>query len=61
MEQDRQVLVDTIDESLRTSFYSRKDIAHQLKKMETDVVSGKISPYLAAKILLEKYYLKEEK
>ena len=61
MEQDQQVLIDTIDESLRTSFYSRKDIAHQLKKMETEVVSGKISPYLAAKILLEKYYSKEEK
>ena len=58
MEQDRQVLFDTIDESLKTSFYSRKDITHQLKKMETDVVAGKISPYVAAKELLEKYYQK---
>jgi len=56
MEQDRQVLFDTIDEFLKTSFYSRKDIANQLKKMETDVVAGKISPYSAAKELLEKYY-----
>jgi len=56
MEQDRQVLFDAIDESLKTSFYSRRDIVHQLKKMETDVVAGKISPYVAAKILLEKYY-----
>ena len=56
MEQDRQVLFDAIDESLKTGFYSRKDIIHQLKKMETDVVAGKISPYVAAKILLEKYY-----
>jgi LAO/AO transport system kinase len=61
MEQDQQVLIDTIDESLRTSFYSRKDNAQQLKKMEAEVISGKISPYLAAKILLEKYYSKEEK
>jgi len=60
MEQDRQVLFDTIDESLNTSFYSRKDIAHQLKKMETDVVAGKISPYAAAKVLLEKYHSKAE-
>ncbi len=56
MEQDRQVLIDTIEESLKSSFYSRKDIAHELKKMETDIVAGKISPYLAAKTLLEKYY-----
>ncbi len=56
MEQDRQVLIDTIEESLKSSFYSRKDIAHQLKQLETDVVAGKISPYLAAKTLLEKYY-----
>jgi LAO/AO transport system kinase len=56
MEQDRQVLFDAIDESIKNSFYSRKDIAHHLKKMETDVVAGKISPYVAAKELLEKYY-----
>ena len=56
MEQDRQVLFDAIDESIKSSFYSRKDIAHQLKKMETDVVAGKISPYSAAKELLEKYF-----
>ena len=56
MEQDRQVLFDTLDEALKSGFYSRKDIAHQLKKMEADVVAGKISPYTAAKELLEKYY-----
>ncbi len=56
MEQNRQVLFDAIDESIKSSFYSRKDLAHHLKKMETDVVAGKISPYIAAKELLEKYY-----
>lgn len=61
MEQDRQVLFDAIDESLKTRFYSRKDIAHLLKKMEVDVVAGKISPYVAAKELLEKYYSGKEK
>jgi len=56
MEQNRQVLFDAIDESIKSSFYSRKDIAHQLKKMETDVIAGKISPYSAAKELMEKYF-----
>ncbi len=60
MEQDRQVLFDTIDEALKTGFYSRKDIAHQLKKMESDVVAGKISPYLAAKELLEMHHSRKE-
>jgi len=61
MEQDRQVMIDTIEESLKSHFYSRKDIAHQLKNLEMDVVAGKISPYLAAKILLERYYSRDEK
>jgi LAO/AO transport system kinase len=56
MEQARQMLFDAIDESLKTSFYSCRDITHKLKKMETDVIAGKISPYSAAKELLEKYY-----
>ena len=56
MEQDRQVLFDSIEEALKSGFYSRKDIAHQLKKMETEVVAGRISPYVAAKELLEKYF-----
>lgn len=61
MEQDRQVLFDSIEESLKTSFYARKDIAHHLKKLEADVVAGKISPYVAAKMLLEKYYSGNER
>jgi LAO/AO transport system kinase len=56
MEQDRQVMFDAIDISIKSSFYSRRDISHELKKMETDVVAGRISPYVAAKMLLEKYY-----
>jgi len=59
MEQDRQVLFDTIDETLRSGFYFRKDIALLLKKLEADVVAGIISPYSAAKELLEKYYSRD--
>lgn len=58
MGQYRQVMTETIEESLKTSFYSRKDIAQQLKKLETEVVTGKISPYKAAKMLLDEYYSK---
>lgn len=56
MEQDRQVLIETIEESLKSSFYNRKDIAHELKRIEIEVIAGRISPYLAAKELLERYH-----
>jgi LAO/AO transport system kinase len=56
MEQNRQVLFDAIDESLKTSLYSRRDIVQHLKKMEAAVVAGKISPYIAARELLEMYH-----
>ncbi len=61
MEQYQQVLIDTIEESLKSHFYSHKDIAHHLNNLETDVVAGKINPYLAAKILLDRYYSRNEK
>jgi LAO/AO transport system kinase len=56
MEQNRQVLFETIEESLKTSFFSRKEISHQLKKIETAVINGKMNPYVAAQQLLEKYF-----
>jgi LAO/AO transport system kinase len=56
MNQDRQVLFDTVDEALKMNFYSQKDIAHELKRLEAEVVAGRLSPYSAAKDLLEKYY-----
>jgi LAO/AO transport system kinase len=56
MEQDRQVLFDTVEEALKTGFYSRKDIQRRLKKLEAEVTEGKISPYLAAKELLDMYH-----
>ncbi|MCX6244860.1 MAG: methylmalonyl Co-A mutase-associated GTPase MeaB [Bacteroidetes bacterium] len=56
IEQDRQVLFETIEASLKTSFFSRKEIAHQLKKMEAAVMDGKMNPYTAAQELLGKYF-----
>jgi len=56
MEQDRQVLFETIEESLKTNFFSRKEISHQLKKMETAVMEGKLNPYVAARQILENYF-----
>jgi len=60
-EQNRQVMFETIENALKANFYSRKDIHQLIKKMETDIVSQKINPYLAANQLIRKYFSKEEK
>ena len=59
MEQSRQVLYETIEESLKTHFFSRKDISHALSKMEQDIISGKTNPYVAGQELLKKYFSRE--
>jgi LAO/AO transport system kinase len=55
-EQNRQVMFDTIEEALRSNFYSRKEIHHLIKKMEGEIVEQKINPYLAANQLIRKYF-----
>jgi len=59
MEQTRQVLYETIEESLKSHFFSRKDISHALSKMEQDIISGKANPYVAGQELLKKYFSRE--
>jgi LAO/AO transport system kinase len=55
MEQNRQVFFESIEEALRSSFFNRKDISHQIKKAEAEIVSGKLNPYVAAQDLLSAY------
>ncbi len=60
LEQNRHVMFETIEEALKTNFYSMKDIHQLIKKMEADIVSHKINPYLAANQLIRKYFSKEK-
>lgn len=48
-------LTETINNSILTLFYNKPAIKELLIKLEKDVVNGKISPFKAAKILLDKY------
>ncbi|MGE0561766.1 MAG: methylmalonyl Co-A mutase-associated GTPase MeaB [Flavobacteriales bacterium] len=48
-------LAETINNSLLSLFYNNPTVKELLHNMEQDVVNGKISPFKAAKILLEKY------
>ena len=46
-------MYETIDEELKNRFYNNPKIAEKIKEIENLVLKGELSPYLAAKILLE--------
>jgi LAO/AO transport system kinase len=54
-EQNRQVMFETIEASVKAGFYARKDVHHLIKKMEAEVQSQKINPYLAAQEIIKRY------
>lgn len=56
MEQNKQILMESIEEGLKHHFFSRKDIIHELSCGEQKILEGKLNPYQAAQKLLEKYY-----
>ncbi len=56
MEQNKQILMETIEEGLKHHFFSRKDIAADLSSIEKDITKGRVNPYLAAQTLLERYF-----
>ena len=58
MEQNRQVLFDSIEEGLRTHFFSRKDITSLLPGIEKEITTGLMNPYAAAQNLLDSYFHK---
>jgi LAO/AO transport system kinase len=61
MEQNRQVFYDTIESSLKSNFFSQKGITLKLKKMESEIISGKLNPYIAAQQVLDTYFHADEK
>ena len=56
MEQNRQLLYETIEEALKNHFFSGKEISHSLALLEKEIVTGKANPYTSAQQLLEKYF-----
>ena len=58
MEQSQQVLIETIEEGLRSHFFSRKEISHLQEKLEGEILTGHVNPYKAAQELLEHYFRK---
>ncbi len=54
--QSLKILHDTILQSLSDSFYHNPEIKDLIRNTEKQITAGKISPYEAAQILLEKYF-----
>lgn len=55
-EQAKYWMYETINEHLRDSFYNNETIKSMLAEKENDVLSGKLTSFIAAKDLLDRYY-----
>jgi LAO/AO transport system kinase len=55
-QQAKYWMYETINQDLKNSFYNHKNIKNELKIFENDVLNDKMSSFVAAKQLLEKYF-----
>jgi len=55
-EQKKQIMFDTINESLKSDFYQNESVKSEMIKTQNDLMSDKISSYVAAQKLIELYY-----
>ncbi|MDP4281986.1 MAG: methylmalonyl Co-A mutase-associated GTPase MeaB [Bacteroidota bacterium] len=56
LEQSRKVFFDSIEDALKSHFFSNKEIHNQLHSFEKEILEDKINPYKAAQMLLAKYF-----
>jgi len=54
--QSKQIMMTVIDQALHDHFYHQSEIKKLMAKVETELQQEKISAYVAAQILLEKYF-----
>lgn len=59
-QQNKQWLLQTVDDNLKRDFYESETIKMYLNKMKDAVMENEISPFTAAEQLLEKYKLKSK-
>lgn len=55
-EQAKMVMYETIDKYLQTHFYQDQSIKERIQRKEKEVLSSRLSPYVAAKDLLDAYF-----
>lgn len=56
LEQARQIMYNTIEEQLRFDFYHHPEVIREMNQLEQDLKENKISSYVAARQLLDRYY-----
>lgn len=56
LHQSKQIMMNVIDQALHDHFYHLADIKKLMIKVDAELHQEKISAYVAAKILLEKYF-----
>jgi LAO/AO transport system kinase len=54
--QSKYWMYETINEQLKNNFYNNPEIQHLLIENENKVISNELSSFIAAKLLLDKYY-----
>lgn len=56
LRQEKHIMFETINQSLKDNFYSNKIVSKILPDFEKEVLTGRTSAYIAAQKLLEKYF-----
>ncbi len=54
-QQAKYRMYETVNEEIKQRFYNNDEARQKIKELEKDVLSGKISPYYAAQMLLNKF------
>jgi len=56
LQQSKQIMMNVVDQALHDHFYNQLEIKKLMNKVETELHNEKISAYVAAQLLLEKYF-----
>lgn len=56
LQQSKEIMKSVIDEALHDRFYQHPEIKQLIYSIEQDLKNEKISAYMAAQVLLDKYY-----
>lgn len=55
-QQSKQIMMNVIDQALHDHFYHQQEIKKLMSRIESELHNEKISAYVAAQMLLEKYF-----
>jgi LAO/AO transport system kinase len=56
LHQSKQIMTNVVDQALHNHFYQQAEIKKLMAKVDTELQQEKISAYVAAQLLLDKYF-----